>query len=391
MSRLFVLVAAVTVVDAMFFGAIAPLLPEYRTDLELSKSAAGVLSASYAAGTLAGALPGGLLAVRFGVRSTVVLGLTLMASSSVAFAFATDVVVLDIARFAQGLGGACSWAAGLAWLAAESPHERRGEVLGSVLGVAIAGILLGPVLGGIATVAGPEPVFTLVGIAGAALALWASRTAISAPLRGNERLRSYRTALQSGAVRAGLWLTTLAAVFAGAVEILAPLRLDELGANGVAIGAVFLVGSAAQAGFTRYVGKVSDKRGRRAPILAGLAAMAVLAAILALPRTAVLLGLVVIAALMAFGCIWAPAAAIVSDSTEALGIGLGLSFALFNLAWAAGFMIGGSVGGALADTTTDAVPYLACVLLFTATGVALARPTWSARLSIAMAQRTPAN
>lgn len=391
MSRLFVLVAAVIVLDAMFFGAITPLLPEYTDELGLSKSAAGVLSASYAAGALAGALPGGLLAVRIGVRSTVVLGLTLMASSSIAFAFATDVVVLDIARFAQGLGGACSWAAGLAWLAAESPHERRGEVLGSVLGVAIAGILLGPVLGGVATVAGPEPVFTLVGVAGAALALWASRTAISAPLRGNERLRSYRTALQSDAVRVGLWLTTLAAVFAGALEILAPLRLDDLGASGIAIGAVFLIGSAAQAGFTRYVGKVSDQRGRGAPILAGLAGMAGLAVILPLPETAVLLGLVVVAALMAFGCIWAPAAAIVSDSAEALGIGLGLSFALFNLAWATGFMLGGSVGGALADATTDTVPYLACALLFAATLMALTRPTWSARLSVAMGQRTPAN
>jgi len=66
--RLFWLVCAVLVIDTAFYAAITPLLPTYAEDLDLSKTAAGVLSASYAAGTLAGALPGGWLAVRFGVK-----------------------------------------------------------------------------------------------------------------------------------------------------------------------------------------------------------------------------------------------------------------------------------------------------------------------------------
>ena len=39
--------------DVVFFSAIAPLLPDYVAELGLSKAQAGVLSASYAAGTLA--------------------------------------------------------------------------------------------------------------------------------------------------------------------------------------------------------------------------------------------------------------------------------------------------------------------------------------------------
>src|SRR5262245_4741674 len=150
--RLFVLVAAVILLDTMFYAAITPLLPGYADDLGLSKTSAGVLSAAYAAGTLLAALPSGWLAARIGFRSAMVAGLTRIGTSSVVFAFANSVVLLDLARLAEGIGGACAWTGGLAWLIAAAPDGRRGEVIGSALAAAIFGILLGPVIGAIATV-----------------------------------------------------------------------------------------------------------------------------------------------------------------------------------------------------------------------------------------------
>src|SRR5918996_4833143 len=173
MRRLFALVATVVLVDTMFYSAITPLLPHYVDELGLSKSAAGVLSAAYAAGTLIGSLPSGWFAARFGARRTILVGLSLMAGSSLAFAFANEIVILDVARFAQGIGGACAWTGGLAWLLTVAPEGRRGELIGSALAAAIIGVLLGPVLGAAATLAGPEPVFSGVAVVGAALAAWA--------------------------------------------------------------------------------------------------------------------------------------------------------------------------------------------------------------------------
>ena len=69
MRRLFALVAAVILLDTMFYAAIAPLLPTYADDLGLSKTAAGILSASYAAGTLLASIPAGFFAARVGVRA----------------------------------------------------------------------------------------------------------------------------------------------------------------------------------------------------------------------------------------------------------------------------------------------------------------------------------
>ena len=91
MRRLFWLVAAVVLVDMTFFAAVAPLLPHYAGELQLSKTGAGILTAAYPAGTFAGAIPSGWLAARWGVKPTLLLGLGMLALSSLAFAFAGHV------------------------------------------------------------------------------------------------------------------------------------------------------------------------------------------------------------------------------------------------------------------------------------------------------------
>jgi len=356
MRRLFLLVSAVVLVDTAFFAAIAPLLPHYAADLDLSKSAAGVLTASYAAGTLVGSLPAGWLAARFGVKPTLLLGLSLLAVTSVAFGFARDVVLLDSARFVQGVGGACSWAAGMAWLVSASPPERRGELIGSGLAAAIVGVLLGPVLGGAATVAGPEVVFGGVAAVAAGLAAFAW-TMPGVPPAEETSVLAAVAALRQAPVAAGFWMFLLPALFAGVLEVLAPLRLDELGASGVGVGAIFLVAAAIEAVISPFSGRLSDRRGRMAPMRGGLAGAALLGGLLPLPGHVLALAAVLVAVVAALGVFWAPAMAMLSDASEAAGLDQGLAFALANLAWAGGHVIGGAAGARLADATSDAVPY----------------------------------
>jgi MFS family permease len=361
--RLFPLVAAVILVDTMFFAAVAPLLPYYSDELDLSKTAAGVLTAAYPAGTFAGSLPGGWLAARWGVKPTLLCGVAILGVTSLVFGFANNIVLLDAARFVQGVGGAFMWAAGMAWLVSASPPDRRGQMIGSALAAAIVGVLFGPVLGGAATVVGPEVVFGGVSLLAVGLAAWAWRIPGVAP-EPSPGLPALLAAIRRRPVLAGFWLFTLPALFAGVIEVLVPLRLDDLGASGAAIGAIFLATAAVEAVLSPVAGRVSDRRGRLFPIRAGLAGAVLMAVLLPLPGSVALLGVAVMFAFAALGAFWAPAMAMLSDASEAAGLDLALAFSISNLAWSAGHLVGSGAGGALADATADAVPYgllgLAC-------------------------------
>ncbi len=366
------MVAAIVLVDTMFYAAIAPLLPYYKHHFDLSKSAAGVLAAAYAAGTLMGSLPAGWLAVRAGVRPTVLAGLAMMIVSSFAFAFAHSIAVLDVARFVQGVGGAASWAAGLAWLMARTAGKRRGELIGTALSAAIAGGLLGPVLGTAASQTSPKLVFSLVGVLGFGLALW-TLTEPAPASSGGQGFGAFRPALRQNGVLTGMWLTLLGALLFGTLAVLAPLQLDRLGASEVAIGAAFLLAAAIAATSSPFVGRISDQRGWRRPVLFGLAASAVWVVLLPLPQTPALLFVFVVLADPFFGISYPPAGAMISHGAEAVGLDQGYGFALFNLAWAGGQVIGDAGSAGLAQATSDAVPYALLAAACVATLVAVNR------------------
>jgi MFS family permease len=357
MRRLLAFVCLVVFVDTLFYAAITPLLPELSDRFELSKTAAGVLAAAYPAGTFVGALPGGWLAARAGVRPTVLLGLGLLVASSVAFAFAHTVVVLDVARFAQGVGGAASWAGALGWLIGAAPRDRRGELIGTALGAAVAGALFGPVLGAAAGAVGQEPVFGGVAVVGAAMMAWALQMAGAQP-GGDLRLRTLMASLGDRRVAAGMWLTALPGLLFGTVSVLGPLRLDELGAGAAAIAAAFLTAAALEAVASPFVGRLSDRRGRLLPSMVGVAGGAVAMAALPWPQAAWLLWTLVVLAPPVIGMLWAPAMALLSDGAEAFGVAQGFAFSLINLAWATGQTAGAAGSARLADLTGDQVPYL---------------------------------
>jgi MFS family permease len=360
MRRLLALVSVIVLVDVMFYSAITPLLPSYVDDLDLTKSEAGVLSGAYAAGTMGASLPAGWLALRWGVRPTLLSGLVLLAVACVGFGMASSFELLTAARLLQGIGGAGSWAAGLAWLIAVAPRERRGQVIGTALGTAIAGAIGGPVLGAAAEGLGTELVFSAVGLVALVLALLVAvmPRAEAQPARGGV-LRAVR----DRRVLAGAWLTMLPALVFGTISVLAPLRLDELGATTVGVAAVFLVAAAVEAVMSPVVGRASDRLGRLAPLRTGLVGVLVVCLLLPAPGHAWLVGgLVVVGALFA-GMLWAPAMALLSDGAEAAGVAQAIGFALVNLAWGGGQVGGAAGGGALADATADVVAFLVLAAL----------------------------
>jgi MFS family permease len=363
----------VVFVDATFYSVIAPLLPTFVHDLHLSKLSAGVMTASYAVGTLAGSIPGGILASRAGPKLTVIAGLTLLAISTLAFALLHDVVNLDAARLVEGIGGACSWSGGLAWLVEETPSGRRGALIGRVIGAAMAGSLFGPVIGALATAIGRPAAFSVLVAAALALLAETARLPKTQRTRSAQGVAHLLGALRGRSVAVGVWLVTLPAAASGALTVLAPLRLHRFGAGAFAIGITFFVASAIEAVVAPAAGHLSDRRGRLLPLRIGLLLTGGLLLCFDLPGAVLTLAVLVVAIIAALGVFWAPAMAMLSEAAEGHGLDQGLAAALMNIAWAAGQIVGSGAGGAVAKVAGDLLPMAIAAALCLATLAAISR------------------
>ena len=365
MRKLLILASAIVFVDTMFFAAVVPLLPGLSDEFGLSKTGAGILSGSYAAGTLIAALPGGMLAARVGPRRTVLTGLSVMSLTGVGFALGQDVVLLDVSRFLQGVGGAFSWAGALAWVVRMAPRERRGEMIGTAMAAAIAGVLAGPALGAAADVVGRAPMFLAVSVVGVGMIALTLR--VEAPARIPSTAGGLGRAARSSAVRFGMALILVPGLIFGAIDVLVPLDLDHFGAGAGAIAAVFLLAAALEAIVAPVAGRVSDRRGRFAPSAAGLAASVVAVIVISLPDSALVLGIVVVAAAPWIGMLWSPAMAMLSDGAESSGVDQGLAFGIVNLGWGLGHTTGAVAIPAVADATSNDVAYAVLAVVTAAT------------------------
>jgi predicted MFS family arabinose efflux permease len=214
--------------------------------------------------------------------------------------------------------------------------------------------------------------------------------AVPAPAEVQEPqgLRAAWPALRDPQVSAGLWLTALAGIAFGVLDVLAPLRLNHLGVSATLIGLTFLLAAGIESGLAPLTGRLSDRRGPLLPVRISLAA-AVLVSLLApvVAPAAVLITLLVLG-MPAFGSLFTPAFALTSGGAHRLSLDQGLAFGLGNLAWAAGQGVASAAGGTIAQATTDFVPYAllaaTCLLTLLATGAAGRR-----RITRLLARREP--
>jgi MFS family permease len=358
MRRLLVIASTMILFDVAFYSAIAPLLPDYVSDLDLSKAEAGVLSAAYAAGTLLASLPAGLLATRAGPRRTVLVGLALLSLSSLVFGFGDNVALLDVARFSQGVSGALIWSGALTWLITTAPPERRGSVIGTALGTAVAGALIGPALGALAAEIGTEIVFSAVVAIAAVFAALVWRM----PEAGAPESQALEDVLAATATRPVLTATAFVAVpslMFGALEVLVPLQIDDLGGGHAAIAGAFIVGAAIEASLAPLAGRYSDRAGRRNPFVVGLGICAAsMLAIAAAQAVGVVVGGLLLASFGA-GICFTPALTMLTEAAESSRLHQGFAAGLSNMAWATGQVVGGLAGGALAGAAGFAAPSIA--------------------------------
>ncbi|KAG0292664.1 hypothetical protein BGZ98_002503, partial [Dissophora globulifera] len=133
------------------YGIIVPIMPFIVSDkINGGATDTGVMLAIYAVGILLSSPLFGVLGDYFVSRRTpMLIGLVGMLLSTVIFMFATNFYVFLLARLLQGVAGGSVWTLGLALITDVFPAHTLGLQMGKALVGYTLGLMMGPPLGGI--------------------------------------------------------------------------------------------------------------------------------------------------------------------------------------------------------------------------------------------------
>ena len=352
--RLLPLLSVVFGLEASLYACIAPLLPHYRHEFALTKLAAGLLSGSYPAGIVTGAIV--VWRVRgLNPRHVTAVGLAVLGGASAIFGFGTNISVLDAARVLQGFGCGGVWGGGLGWLTRATTTSQRGRAFGYVFGAATFGTVLGPVLGTIATAVSTRAVFGGIGIVAGILALVVMKSKSPTAAGSDDAVTSRELARAPLALSLMVILVSITAL--GTLTVLIPLRLSGLGGSNFEVGATFLVGSIIATGISPLAGRLSDRNGRFWPIQIGIiSGDACLLGLSWTSNSAAIIALAIGYLGWSFNLIAPPVIAFISDSTEFTRWESAIP-AIILVAFAGGELTGSIGGSSVATISSDAVTY----------------------------------
>jgi EmrB/QacA subfamily drug resistance transporter len=141
-------VSTVQFLVPFLMSAIGVALPVIGRDLNASAVQLGLIQTVMVLGTAAILLPVGRFADIYGRKRIFIIGVIILAISTLALGLISSIRIFMIFRFVQGIGSAMILATSIAILTAVYPPERRGRAMGIIVAMVYIGLSLGPSLSG---------------------------------------------------------------------------------------------------------------------------------------------------------------------------------------------------------------------------------------------------
>ncbi len=332
---------------------VAPILPLYAREFGVSRTAAGALISAFAVARLVFDVIGGVASDRVGARRVMLGGAVLLTVSSIGAALAPSYGFLLLARVLEGFGSAAFATAAMKLIIITTPRERLGRTMAFYQTGLLAGVSLGPLMGGVSAELGSltTPFWMYAVLGGFVWVLvWRYIEAPEPEVTSVRHVfRATKTLLRSSAFVALMFISvTVFFMRAGARLTLLPLYAgEELGLSEARIGLVLAVGAIMTLAVVNLGGWLIDRVGRVPVLIVGLLATAV--TIAAHGAVTTLPGLLAVSA--GFGL----AAGIMGTAPPTLAGDLstpgaeGAAVGLYRLAGDFGLVLGPLVLGSLAD------------------------------------------
>ncbi len=257
-------------------------LPDVARGLHVANSSTAIVLSAYFAAYALLLFPGGRLVDRLGARRVALIGLGIFALGAALGAVVSSLALLSLTRVLQGIGAGLVSPAALAGAVSGFPPDRRGSALG--IWGASAGLanLVGPLLGGILTVAFGWRAVWWVLVPLAIFAAWG--IVVNVPKVVHEvaeggRGRVLNATVAAAAIVAALTFAVMIGTFYLAEQYLQKTaHFSALGASAVLVVVGLLVGAAAP-----LAGILVDRRGERLPTALGFLGSGLGLGILAIP------------------------------------------------------------------------------------------------------------
>ncbi|MBS45014.1 MAG: MFS transporter [Nocardioides sp.] len=263
-------------VIAIGFGLVSPVLPAYARSFDVGVAAASTVVSAFAFFRLVFAPAGGRLVQRLGERPVYLTGLSIVAASSLATAFAQSYYQLLVLRGLGGIGSTMFTVSAMALLVRLAPPTMRGRVSSMYASSFLIGGMLGPVLGGALAGFGLRVPFVVYAAALVVAALVVGLRLSGASLRPEPGAPQKPPMLVREALRDSAYRAALASAFANGwgnfgvrVAVLPQLAVavhDDAWVAGVALA----LAAAGTAGTLQVAGRFADAVGRRPLVLIGL-------------------------------------------------------------------------------------------------------------------------
>ncbi len=293
----------------------------------------------------------GAISDRMSRRKPLILaGLLVMGVGTLSYTFATRYLHLLFIRMVQGVGVALTVPAALALMAKASDHDTRGGSMGIYTAMRMLGFAVGPLVGGYLQVNFGFNVVFLMGAAFLFLAVGLVHMMVHEAPSDVSEVRSQPFRIFNSAVFSKPLIALGSAMFmmASAFTMLTTLEPEfnaKLGQTALGFGVAFSALTFSRLIFQIPLGRLSDRIGRKGPIIAGLLLMAPTTAVLGLAATTLqLTGLTAVQGL-ATAAIAAPGFALAADLSRHGGEGRQMS--LMAMGFGLGIAVGPLIAGVL--------------------------------------------
>jgi DHA1 family multidrug resistance protein-like MFS transporter len=360
---------------------ISPVLPQYALSFSIPVALVGWAVSAFALARLVMDIPAGFLADRFGRKRNMVFGLVLIILSSIAAGTAEDYTWLILARIVEGIGSALYITSATTWVAQVTAGESRGRYMSLYTGLIFAGTSFGPTIGGYTAARfglnAPFFAYAIFAFVGLIATLRLKEPASSAPAASQEmRIKDIVGVLSNGPFML-VNLSVLALFFlrAGVRSTLVPLYASlNLGLSEERIGLLLTVAAIVTSACSFPSGWLSDKVGRKRPIMACLFLSGI--AVLLIPLQGSLAGLTGI--MVFYGLATGLQGSIAAWPADVAPKGrLGTSMGVYRVMGDIGMVLGPITATYIADytghLTVTFMPFLAPALLCFVVGLLMIR------------------